>query len=188
LKKRLNQIASVRSGIFLKPHEPTQVKYLQAKDFDDTGELNGVLYPVVSTSKISDKHYLKGGDVLFAAKGWKNFAAICDNDMLPAVASTSFLVISLVVDYISPKFLVWWLNSEKVQEFLKGMAKGTSIPSISKVQIEDLEIPVLPLEVQEKLIQLAVLKRKEKSILEELDKLNDLKLEITIHKIIQNYE
>ena len=181
-------MAKIRSGVFLRAHEPRQVIYLQAKDFDENGDLKNELYPVLSWSMVSDKHLLKPGDILFSAKGWKNFAAICDNTMLPAVASTSFLVISLSVDYISPRFLVWWLNSERIQEFLKSVAKGTAIPSITKAQLENVEVTVFPMDVQEKLIRLSELRIRKKNLILNIEKLNEFKLESNLNKIIQKYE
>ena len=188
MKKLLKEFASVRSGIFLKPHATGEILYLQAKHFDETGIFLDGAFPSLKWDHVSEKHLLKSGDILFAAKGVKNFAAVYDNPSLPAVASTSFLVISLVVDYIEPKFLVWWLNSSEVQEFLKGIAKGTSIPSITKAQMEELEVPILPLDVQQGLIRLAGLRKKEKTIMADIERLNDYKLDLSLIKIIQRYE
>lgn len=188
MKKRLNEIAEIRSGVFLKPHAQGDILYLQAKDFDENGSLLKEVYPGLKWSDISERHLLKSGDLVFSAKGWKNFAAVYDNSRFPAVASTSFLVISLIVDYIQPKFLAWWLNSTEVQEFLKGIAKGTSIPSITKAQMEELKVPILPLDVQDALVRLSELRVSEKMILADINRLNDYKLDLSLMKIIQNYE
>jgi restriction endonuclease S subunit len=104
------------------------------------------------------------------------------------VASTSFLVISLSVDYIDSKFLAWWINSSGVQEFLKGIAKGTSIPSITKALLQELEVPLFPKDVQEALVRLAELRKKEKMILADIERLNDYKLDLSLMKITQRYE
>lgn len=188
MKIRLGDFAEIRSGVFLKPHAEGEVLYLQAKDFDENGNLLQEVYPGLKWSDISERHLLKSGDLVFSAKGWKNFAAVYDNSRFPAVASTSFLVISLIVDYIQPKFLAWWLNSKEIQEFLKGMAKGTSIPSITKAQMEELIVPILPMEVQHSLVRLSELRQKEKMILADIDRLNDYKLDLSLFKIIQSYE
>ena len=80
------------------------------------------------------------------------------------------------------------LNSPQSQESFKKMSKGTSIPSITKKLLEEFEIPVLPLEVQEKLVKLSKLKNEETAILDELDRLRKLKLDLSILKIVQNYD
>ncbi|KPQ19168.1 MAG: restriction endonuclease S subunit [Algoriphagus marincola HL-49] len=188
LKKKLKEIASIRSGVFLKPRASGQILYLQAKDFDEDGVLSNEVFPTLESFEVSEKHLLKKGEVLFSAKGYKNFAAVYDNSEFPAVASTSFLVISLSVDYIEPRFLAWWLNSPVVQEFLKGIAKGTSIPSITKTQLQELEVTIFPQDVQDALVRLAELRKKEKMILADIERLNDYKLDLSLIKIIQRYE
>jgi restriction endonuclease S subunit len=188
LKKYLKEIASIRSGIFLKPQESGELVYMQAKYFDLEGHLSSPVFPDIKLKDVSEKHILRPGEILFSAKGWKNFAAVYDNSNPPAVASTSFLVISLVTNYIEPRFLAWWLNSSSIQEFLKGMAKGTAIPSITKAQLEALEVPVLPIEVQRNLVKLTELRRKEKVLLEKIEKLEAQKFEMKITKVINSYE
>jgi restriction endonuclease S subunit len=188
LKKSLKDIVNIKTGLFAKPTDHGEVVYLQSKHFDENGQLAAVLYPDLNKDSIPEQHLLNAGDVLFAAKGTKNFATVYEEKNPIAVASTSFLVISLIVDYIEPKFLAWWLNSKEVQEFLKGIAKGTSIPSITKAQMEELMVPILPLDVQNSLVRLSELRLKEKMILADIERLNEYKLDLSLMKIIQNYE
>jgi hypothetical protein len=54
---------------------------------------------------------LKDGDVLFAAKGTKNFAAVFENHNEPSVASTSFFVIRPTDKKVLPQYLAWFLNN-----------------------------------------------------------------------------
>src|SRR5690606_2374521 len=94
-----------------------------------------VLHPDLNLDSVSPKHILKAGDVVYAAKGSKNFAAIYEAKSPPAVASTSFFVIRLVATPprgVMPEFLVWFLNHPRSQKIIKGGAIGSSIVSISK--------------------------------------------------------
>jgi restriction endonuclease S subunit len=188
LKKSLKDIVNIRTGLFAKPADHGEVVYLQSKHFDENGQLAATLYPDLNKDSIPEQHLLNAGDVLFAAKGTKNFATVYEENNPIAVASTSFLVLSLTTDVIKPKFLAWWLNSSEVHGFLKGIAKGTSIPSITKAQLEQLEIPIFPFDVQETLVRLAELRKKEKTILADIERLNDYKLDLRLIKIIQRYE
>ena len=73
---------------------------------------------------------LRHGDVLFAAKGTKNFAAWFEKTNQPAVASTSFFVIRVQENFSNKflrEFLVWLINHPTSQKFLKGNAIGSSI-------------------------------------------------------------
>lgn len=188
LKKSINEFAQIRSGLFLKPQESGDIVYLQVKFFDAEGRLNTSIFPDVKSHEIPQKHLLKPGEILFSAKGWKNFATVYEESDLPAVASTSFLVISLFEDYITPDFLAMWLNSPDMREMLKNIAKGTSIPSITKAQLSDLKVPIFPLEIQGNLVRLSQLKETKKSILDRIDLLESLKLDMNIKKVFNRYE
>jgi restriction endonuclease S subunit len=84
------------------------------------------------------------------------------------VASTSFFVIRITDDTLLPKYAAWFLNHPDTQEFLKGKAKGTSMPSIKKADLEELEIPVPSLEKQQLIIQLGALSRREAELRHEI--------------------
>ena len=188
MRKSLKQLASIRSGIFLKPQENGDLVYMQAKYFDSEGSLSSTIFPDIKRRNVSDKHLLKVGEILFSAKGWKNFTSVYKAEYPAAVASTSFLVISLETEQVLADYIAMILNSPQSQESFKKMSKGTSIPSITKKLLEEFEIPVLPLEVQEKLVKLSKLKNEETAILDELDRLRKLKLDLSILKIVQNYD
>jgi len=80
LKTILKHIASIQTGVFAKPIQKGEIVYLQSKHFDENGELTEILYPDLNVDSKINKHLLEKGDVLFAAKGTKNFAAWYEDD------------------------------------------------------------------------------------------------------------
>jgi type I restriction-modification system DNA methylase subunit len=80
LKTTLKHITTIQTGVFAKPIQKGEIVYLQAKHFDENGELSEPLYPDLNAESKIHKHLLKKGDVLFAAKGTKNFAACYENE------------------------------------------------------------------------------------------------------------
>jgi restriction endonuclease S subunit len=164
LKTTLKYIASIQTGVFAKPIPKGEIVYLQAKHFDENGELVETLYPDLNADGKIEKHLLRKGDVLFAAKGTKNFAAWYKGDNLPAVASTSFFVIRLKDRNVLPGFLTWFLNHPNTQFLLKREARGTSIASISKSVLAELEIPVPGIQFQELILKIYHLRNKEKKL------------------------
>jgi restriction endonuclease S subunit len=174
LRTTLKEIAVIQTGVFAKPVAEGDVVYLQAKNFDESGKLQAKLYPEIQHKTINEHHFLLSGDVLFAAKGVKNFASCFDRNNLTAVASTSFFVIRINSeqhDYIVPEYLSWLLNQAHIQSLLKSKARGTSIPSIRKTDLEALEIEFPPFEKQQIIIQLANLMDKENAIRERIQSL-----------------
>ncbi len=91
MKTALKHITNIQTGVFAKPLKEGEIVYLQAKHFDENGQLISFLHPDLLAESISGHHLLQAGDVLFAAKGTKNFAALYESKNLPAVASTFFL-------------------------------------------------------------------------------------------------
>jgi restriction endonuclease S subunit len=173
LKKLLKHITHIHTGLFAKPSGIGELVYLQSKHFDEYGKLQAVLYKDLPAEGISEKHLLKNGDVLFAAKGTKNFAAIFENHNEPSVASTSFFVLRLTDKKVLPDYLAWFLNSSPTQSLLKAQAIGTSMASISKVVLESLEISVPGIETQQAILQISELRNKEKNLKSEIEKLRE---------------
>lgn len=160
----LRDIADIRTGIFAKPGPDGQCVYLQSKHFDDSGVLNSELYADLEINSRTAKHLLKAGDVLFAAKGNKNFAALVGKSDPPSVASTTFFVLTVRDGCVLPEFLVWLLNSDAVQTSLKREAIGSSIVSISKKALSDLRVDVPSLADQTRILEIAELSRKENDL------------------------
>ncbi|CAN5299157.1 hypothetical protein BH10BAC4_BH10BAC4_20830 [soil metagenome] len=180
MKTTLQQIASIQTGIFAKTISKGEIVYLQAKHFDEHGRLSSTLHPDLKQDNVTAKHLLRSGDVLFAAKGTKNFATWYENKNLPAVASTSFFVIRLQDNYsneILPEFLAWFVNHPTSQKFLKGRAIGTSIVSISKSVLEELEISIPDLPTQKTILKIAQLRNSEKKMKLQIEALREKQIQ-----------
>ncbi len=188
MKTSLKHIAHIQTGVFAKPIAEGEVVYLQAKHFDGTGKLIGSLHPDLKANEITEKHILRCKDVIFAAKGTRNFAAYYNNESLPAVASTSFFVIRFKENFISkilPEYLVWFINHPNSMNYLKGKAIGTSIVSISKVVLEELEISIPDLKTQKSILKIVELKNKEKEIIQQIEILKEKQIQQQIINAIK---
>lgn len=177
MNRQIKEVSNIQTGFFAKPAGVGEIIYLQAKHFDENGQLLNSLKPDLMAEGISEKHLLKHGDILFAAKGAKNFAAVFENHNEPAVASTSFFVIRLIDKEILPEYLAWFLNSHSTQTLLKGQALGTSMPSISKQVLEALEISIPSLETQKAILQIVKLRKKEKTLKKEIEILREKQIQ-----------
>lgn len=185
MKTLIKDITYIQTGLFAKPSGIGNLVYLQSRHFDENGQLLGVIHPDLMDKGISEKHLLKDGDVLFAAKGTKNFATVFENHKHLAVASTSFFVLRPTDNKLLPQYLAWFLNNHTTQTRLKGQAVGTSIPSISKQVLENLEIPIPGIEVQKVIVQIARLRNREKALKQEIEMLREKQIQqVIINNII----
>lgn len=185
LKIKIQDIATLQTGLFAKPLANGEVVYLQSKHFDDQGNLLAILHPDLLLEDISEKHMLCAGDVLFAAKGTKNFATVFENHNEPSVASTSFFVIRPTDKKLLPQYLSWVLNSPTTQILLKGQAIGTSIPSISKQVLENLEIAIPSIDKQKAILQITKLRNKERSLKQKIETLREKQIQQQIINAIK---
>lgn len=177
MKTPLKNITTIQTGIFAKPELGGDIVYLQAKHFFENGTISSSLHPDLKLEDIGSRHLLQPGDVLFAAKGSKNFAAVYESHNPPAVASTSFFVLRFVQSQLLPEYLAWFLNNPSTQVLLKGQAIGTSMPSISKQVLENVEIPLPDLETQKVILEISKLRAKEKALKQEIETLREKQIQ-----------
>lgn len=188
MKTALTNIATIHTGIFVKPALKGEIVYLQAKHFDENGLIRAALHPDLKLDNLTQKHLLRHGDVLFAAKGTKNFAAWYESKNQPSVASTSFFVIRVQENFsnkILPEFLVWLINHPTAQKFLKGKAIGTSIVSISKTVLEELEISIPDVQTQKAILKINQLHNTEKRLKQQIETLREKQIQQQIINAIK---
>ena len=185
MKTKLSDIAVIQTGVFAKPGPLGDIVYLQGKHFGEDGQLVQDLLPDLRFSDIGPRHILASNDILFTAKGTRNFAVHYQGSEHPAAASTTFIVIRLKQRCeVSPAFLTWFLNSPETQTHLKQSAKGTAIASISKKTLEDLEIPIPSIQKQETILEIAKLSSKRNKLALRLTELQNQNIQITLQKAI----
>lgn len=160
---KLHNIAMIQTGIFAKVAPNPNALYLQQSDFDGNGELRNTAQPTIVAD--NQKHLLTAGDLLLASKGNNNICLIVPEIGQNCVASPSFLVIRLHdKSAVLPEFVAWYLNLPTTQNSLALQARGTSIMSISKATLGELEIPLPSIDRQRQYIELAKLQRQEQEL------------------------
>lgn len=114
--------------------------------------------------------WLKMGDVLVAARGNSNYAALVgpEADEVNSVASPHFFVLSNYSSKVSPQYLQWFINQSPSQRYFQREAEGTLTKSIRRTVLENLPIAVPSLEKQEKIVQLYIAMWREQILLKQL--------------------
>lgn len=136
-------------GVYAQASDAANAIYIQVGNYSLDKELSDGIKPSVEIEGRRRNLFLATGDLLFAAKGSNNFCAIFRELYCPAVASSSFLTLRIrEKGVVLPEYLCWYINLDTTLKYLQSEAKGTGIPSISKATLEELEIPVPPIEKQ----------------------------------------
>ena len=145
MKLRLAQIASIQTGVYAKADLQGNSYYLQARHFDDSGELRFLAQPDLFVDTKMARHILKDSDLLFIAKGSRNVAVIYRESSGKAVASSTFLVLRILDEqksHVLSEYLMWFINHPRTQEKLKGIAKGSGIQSVALSDLANMEVLV----------------------------------------------
>lgn len=185
MKIELGNIASIQTGLFSKTVSDGKIVYLQANHFDENGILQKSLHPDLKEDTVTDRHLLWDKDILFAAKGTKNFAALYEQSDFPCVASTTFFVIRLTDRSVLPEYLVWFMNQSYTQKILKSGAIGTSIVSISKSVLEKIEIPIPSIQIQKTVLKIVELRNQEQGLRRKIEHLRAQQIQHQINQLIQ---
>lgn len=129
-------------------------------------------------------HFLRNGDVIFSGRGPRNEAAeyVCETE--PAVASPHLFVIRLKEVSVLPSFLVWFLNHPKTQEKIRAMRMGSAVPFVPMSAFRHLEIPLPPLETQQRIAELNRLSLREKELVQVIQEMRRVLIDAALFDVV----
>lgn len=186
-KIKLNKIANILSGINYDHRKQKSVgetiAYLQIKNFNEQGKLKNDIIQISKTA-VSNKLLISQNDVLFSAKGTRNYSVVYNKEAGEATASSTFFIIRINVNNVLPEYLTWYINQKTAQEYLKLQSVGSITSSINKKLLGEMDIPLPNLELQRKIVAIDLLRKKEKALINEIKLKKDLLIECVLNKII----
>ena len=168
---RLRDIATVSLGAKFSSHSETgesrsiSLKAIQMKDLgaDNLVRLDECMRMEVSDPK--PNQFAKLGDIIFRSRGQSNTAALLNQATTGStIIAAPLLRVRARADKVRPEFLLWWINQPQAQAYLASRAKGTAIKSVSKQDLERLEILLPSLEQQAQIADLFILPKRADSM------------------------
>ncbi|MDY6986905.1 MAG: restriction endonuclease subunit S [Thermodesulfobacteriota bacterium] len=171
---RLSKIATVQSGYIsrakIRPSSEGSHLLLQAKDVDGHRLAYGTDDLMRFEPVLSGKDWiLRGGDLLFMARGARNYSVLLDEIPDSVLAAACFFIVRVSTDEVLPEYLFWYLNQAPVERYLsRHSGRGVHMPVVRRAVLESLDVPTPPLETQKKIANLDALMRKEQSLLDKL--------------------
>lgn len=170
---QLSKLSDIHSGYTargrLDPAPEGGVPALQLRDVGTTGEIPGPDFQRYHLSKLPDRYFVRGGEVVFRSRGEPNTAAAIPDPLPEPVA----VIVPLVIirpdrNRILPEYLAWAINQPDAQRQLSAEAQGTSLRMIPKTVLENLEIAVPDLPTQKSIVELNALAQQEGQLLRQL--------------------
>jgi restriction endonuclease S subunit len=170
MKAKLSEIAEIRSGYQFREkveHDPRgQVPVIQIKDLTDDFQLRTDDLIRVAMERI-EPYLVSQGDVLFLARGHRLGAAAVTEPLTGTIA-TGYYFILRPSGRVQPEYLAWAINQREFQEQMRPFVRGSHIPLITKGDFQELRVEVPPLEVQDRIVTLDRLYRRERQLVAEI--------------------
>lgn len=186
---KLIDIAEIRSGYSFREGivgvENGNLPIIQFKD------LKGLVFNDVSdcvhlsAEQIKTSHWLKIGEILLSNRG--NYKAAVNCCRYPCVASGVFFVLALKDERFLPEYLAVFLNSQEGQRSLMMRHNASGVHSINRTELAQIDVPLLPLEIQKKIVDMYLLYEKEVDILEKIKKSRKRLVNSVLSRIVKEH-
>lgn len=186
LNNKLLHIAQIRFGLYAKPKPKGAIQYLQAKQFDKSGNMVSTSDMFLDEDSKILPHLLIDGDILLAGKGFRIFSWRYNESLGPAVASSIFFVIRPDKDKVDPDYLTTLLNMKKSLAYFEQLSAGTNINSIRKNELGEFPIPMLPIKQQIKIANLNRLHAEQMQLLDKYAHLIEDRYNGILNKLIKD--
>lgn len=151
--KKLSEVADIKSGYSFRGavhDEGVGVRVIQAKDVSG-GYIADLDLPRVSDHIPNDK-YLAPGDVVLTSRGSFRAGVFLSDE--PSVASSSVFVLRLTIKNCLPEYLAIYLNSPQAQSYISQVSRGATIHSLRITDLHSLDVPQLPTDDQQNIVNL----------------------------------
>lgn len=167
---KLAEIADIRQGYSVrkavKPVPGGTHGILQLRDFNDARtnvDVPGMVR--FSPGPVAAVNELQAGDVIFLAKGARNFAFAPPALPPHTLAANYFFIIRSEKHKALPEYIVWFLNRPETHDHLvRYSGGGVHMPVIRKGILASLEVPMPPITVQRTITGLDALVQHEQAL------------------------
>jgi len=171
----LSKIAEIKTGLVLsrkkaEAHSLSEHSYkiVSLKSFTEDAIYDDAFADeFISSEQINEEYKVSQGDILLQLRE-PNFAVYIDKEYSDLIFTSLMVRIRIKSDKFDPHFVAHYLNSSAVKRALAPDLSGTAIAMISVASINNLKIPLVNLQTQNKIVKYLNLARQESEILQNL--------------------
>jgi restriction endonuclease S subunit len=173
MKQKIKEIAEIQIGYQFRGRIETDPKgthkVIQIRDFDEFQNLRVADLYKVTLKYDAERYNVNKGDILFLARGHRNYAIPIKDSLEDTIAASYFFILRLRNKNILPGYLAWFIKQAPAQAYLHNIARrGTHMPMVPKSAFEDMPVNIPDIETQKTIIELDNLLVKERSLLSQL--------------------
>ncbi|CAB1060518.1 hypothetical protein D1BOALGB6SA_5284 [Olavius sp. associated proteobacterium Delta 1] len=187
---KLKKIAKIRSGYInrgkIEARDTGSCLLMQAKDVN----ADQLSYRTDALVRFSPRQsgkdwFLEPGDILFMARGARNYSLLIDKVPDSVLAAACFFIIRVSNSDALPEYLWWYLNQSPVEEYLKRFSgRAVHMPVVRRAVLESIDISLPPIKVQKQVAEITTLMMKEQDLYKKLaEKRKYLMTEICLKSI-----
>ncbi|MGR3303249.1 MAG: restriction endonuclease subunit S [Candidatus Scalindua sp.] len=170
MQQKIKDIADIQLGYqFRKKIEPERDgthQVIQIRDFDENQYLNQEGLCRVTIDQLSEKYLVHKNDILFLARGHRNYAIHVMDSMEGTIAASHFFILKIKSKNVIPAYLAWFINQAPAQGYLHNLARrGSHMPIIPKSVFKNIKVHIPDIETQKKIVKLNTLIDKERTLL-----------------------
>jgi len=173
MKQKIKEIVDIQIGYQFRGKieaDPNGTyKVIQIRDFDEFQNLQVTDLNKVTLKYDAERYVVNKGDVLFLARGHRNYAIHIKDSLKDTIVASYFFILRLRNENILPEYLAWFIMQAPAQAYLHNIARrGTHMPMVPKSAFENLPIDIPDIETQKTIIKLDTLLEKERSLFGQL--------------------
>lgn len=157
----LSTIAEIRAGVTLRGRDATRAvaggpfHLIRIGDIEENGHIiGGGVARISPREPISPDQLLRPRDVLVAARGSRNTAAVYEMDLQNPIAGSQFFILR-PAPAVDARYLAWFLRTNTVRRHFDTRRKGSYVQLIQVADLAEIEVPLPPLPQQRQFVELA---------------------------------
>ena len=175
MKIKLNDIAEIKTGLVLNRKKADMSKasklyysVVSLKSFNENALYdNAFADEFISNEQIKEDYQVKKGEILLRLRE-PNFAVYIDKEYENLIYPSLMVRVKIQDTRFDPHFIAHYLNSNTVKKALSTELSGTTIPMIKVADVNEIQIPLISIDKQKKIVEYLKLAHQESELLQNL--------------------
>jgi hypothetical protein len=191
----LGELGHIRSGYTyrsakdLESGDNPNYQGLQLNALTDEGLLDWSKLSDIYFSGNPEQYTLRSGDVLFPLRGSRTIAVVVEDPPQNTLAVGAWAILTPDVRRVNGSYVAWYWNHPDIcKQREHKLSKGSKIQFISMQDCKDFTIDLPSLAKQQKIAEIAKLRRQECELVRKIELLKDKLIDTATMQLATNYK